>query len=352
MKVALRRIAPAMLLMGAVTVSAYGWGTGGHMAVASVAYEQLTPQARDRADALVKLNPNYEQWKAMLPAGASPAAQNEMLFMIAATWPDQIKGDGKHQADGAAGGNRPPSDGTAAQNIGYGDTAMHKYWHFIDEPFSQDGTPLTNPSEPNAETQIAAFRTTLASDSPDALKSYDLVWLLHLVGDVHQPLHCTSRFGQTQPNGDNGGNGVKVCTTGKTGTGTKAKAAGKAKTAPSASAGGKGKALRTQANCKSNLHSFWDDLFGTSADPAPAMKLGGALPPAPADAAGDLDVSHWVKESFEDAVHKVYVSPPIGLGAGPFKLTPTYRKAALALAQERIALAGARLAKILNGELK
>src|ERR1700687_6383531 len=102
------------------------------MAVRSFAYEQLTPQARDRADALVKLNPNYEQWKPMLPAGASPAAQNEMLFMIAATWPDQIKGDGKHQADGAAGGKPPPSDGTAAQNIGSGGTGVHKYGDVID----------------------------------------------------------------------------------------------------------------------------------------------------------------------------------------------------------------------------
>ena len=38
------------------------------------------------------------------------------------------------------------------------------------------------------------------------LASYDLPWLVHLTGDVHQPLHCTSRFTKPQPHGDQGGN--------------------------------------------------------------------------------------------------------------------------------------------------
>jgi hypothetical protein len=56
------------------------------------------------------------------------------------------------------------------------------------------------------------------------LKSYDLVWLMHLVGDLHQPLHCTARFAKTQKQGD-GGNGAKVCAT----------------------------------SCRDSLHTFWDD---------------------------------------------------------------------------------------------
>ena len=53
----LRRIASVALLTGAVAVPSYGWGSGGHMTVAFVAYENLTPQVRDRVDALIKLNP-------------------------------------------------------------------------------------------------------------------------------------------------------------------------------------------------------------------------------------------------------------------------------------------------------
>jgi hypothetical protein len=43
--------------------------------------------------------------------------------------------------------------------------------------------------------------------------------------------------------------------------------------------------------------------------------------------------------------------PPIDAGAGPFTLTLAYKTAARNLAEKRIALAGARLAKILNDEV-
>jgi hypothetical protein len=46
------------------------------------------------------------------------------------------------------------------------------------------------------------------------------------------------------------------------------------------------------------------------------------------------------------------MSPPIGLGTGPFVITNGYRNAARALAKKRVALAGARLANILNQELR
>jgi len=59
-------------------------------------------------------------------------------------------------------------------------------------------------------TQIIALRKALASDESDVLKSYDLVWLLHLTGDIHQPLHCATRVSATLKNGDAGGNAVKL----------------------------------------------------------------------------------------------------------------------------------------------
>ena len=110
-----------------------------------------------------------------------------MVFMMAATWPDAIRSKPGYTDDGSEGGNRP--DGaTSVQNIGYSDHLHHKYWHFVDTPFSTDGTTLPALPNPNAETQIAAFRAVLASNDPDEKKSYDLVWLEHLVGDVHQPI--------------------------------------------------------------------------------------------------------------------------------------------------------------------
>jgi hypothetical protein len=40
----------------------------------------------------------------------------------------------------------------------------------------------------------------------DEEKAIYLTWLLHLVGDIHQPLHCTAVFSEQFPNGDKGGN--------------------------------------------------------------------------------------------------------------------------------------------------
>jgi hypothetical protein len=59
-------------------------------------------------------------------------------------------------------------------------------------------------------TDMSLMRAVLKSASTDDLKSYDLVWLLHLVGDVHQPLHFTTRVSAGFPTGDAGGNDVEV----------------------------------------------------------------------------------------------------------------------------------------------
>ena len=125
--------------------------------------------------------------------------------MRAATWPDIIRTAPGYRAD-------PIDDPGATQNIGYADKLQHRYWHYKDLPFSPDGTPTQPPPEPNAETQIRALRTALASPTTsDDVKSYDMVWLEHLVGDVHQPLHATSRFTAALPAGDRGGNSIAIC---------------------------------------------------------------------------------------------------------------------------------------------
>ena len=37
-------------------------------------------------------------------------------------------------------------------------------------------------------------------------ESLNLRLLIHYVGDLHQPLHATSRYTESHPNGDRGGN--------------------------------------------------------------------------------------------------------------------------------------------------
>jgi len=83
------------------------------------------------------------------------------------------------------------TDGTAAQNIGTSDHIVHDYWHYYDIPFSPDGEETDPAPAVNALTQIRLLKAALSEDkSTDDLKCYDLVWLLHLVGDAHQPLHA------------------------------------------------------------------------------------------------------------------------------------------------------------------
>jgi hypothetical protein len=67
--------------------------------------------------------------------------------------------------------------------------------------------------------------------------------------------------------------------------------------------------------------------------------------------ATNLNVKTWIAESWEDSKTDVYISP-IGPGDGPFKITSEYQTAGYKLAQERVALAGMRLAAVLKEDLK
>ncbi len=139
---------------------------------------------------------------------------------------------------------------------------------------------------------------------------------MHVVGDVHQPLHCVSRFTHSSPHGDEGGNLVTVCS----------------------------------PEC-GRLHAFRDGQLGTTAHPLVARQVGQSLPAANATAAANLNVNTWIEDGRSLARSNIY-RMPVGPGAGPFNLTLQYRSAALQLARQRVALAGARLARILNTELR
>jgi S1/P1 Nuclease len=289
--------------------SAHAWDDEGHMIVAAIAWKNLDAASRARTSQLLRLNPDYAKWIADI----APDRRDEIAFVTASTWPDAIKRDPGYIFDGDA-----PSDPAAAQNIGYGDHYQHRYWHYIDVPFSMDGTPLVQPATPNAETQIELFEASLRSGSlSDDVKSYDLVWLEHLVGDVHQPLHATSRFSRQFPAGDRGGNLVALC----------------------------------EKPCRDELHAFWDNVLGTSKSPMTAIAEANRIAVAADKEAAISDDRVWIGESFEAARQDVYAAP-VGAGAGPFQLDDRYQQAARAVAQRRVALAGARLANLIKANLR
>jgi hypothetical protein len=311
--------AVALFVLFAWITPASAWNNHGHMLVAYLAYQQLHPQQQARADALVTLNPLFARWQqqvAALPASQRSAA----IFALAATWPDIIKTDATHHDDGLDGGDRPPLGPGATQNTGYTDLARHKYWHFVDTPFTADGSRLPPVLAPNVIDRIGAFRATLASTgasaAKDPVKSYDLVWLLHLVGDLHQPLHASTRVSKSQPNGDHGGNFVKLC-----------------------------------SGCRDQLHGFWDGASGDDDTPAGIVRAALTMHVATGAPAADLNPRHWADESLALAKSEVYHSP-IGAGAGPFTVNSAYRQNAQKIATARLTLAAARLAAILNTDLK
>ena len=246
MRISLRRSFLAQLLSVVLACSSasWGWGNAGHEAVAYVAWQQLTPETRARVIALLmrvptlqspthKTVPGYADWVKDLPSGLSDDQKNLYLFMRAATWPDSMRHVGFEDSD------NPPKGVTQDVNIGFSDTKSHGYWHFVDAGFASDNSTVPPTPVPNAQTQIAAFRLAISSDEKDDLKSYDLVWLEHMVGDIHQPLHGIARYFQNKS--DEGGNLVVI------------------KLTPAMKKEFEGTVSKSAPQ---ELHAFWDDLPG------------------------------------------------------------------------------------------
>ena len=323
----------------------HAWGYTGHEAVAFVAWQQLTPATRARVLVLLRMVPTlhnphgtdtipgYADWVSDLPPGLTEDQKNQYLFMRAATWADTIK---LHWLKTSYA---PPPNRAFEVNIGYTDTESHAYWHFIDTPFTSDNSTLPPAPAPNIQTQIIALRQDIASDEDDLLKSYDMVWLLHIVGDIHQPLHVITRYFAGK--GDKGGNDVKI------------------RLAPAMTKMFEGTLSK---DAPTELHFFWDDLPGEG-EPGPALPQAAAyavsLPSPAAAEVANTDPARWAAESFALAKRDAYSSPigrspqpPASSGTSSYLITTAYYNKAMADARSRIALAGARLAKLLNENLK
>lgn len=305
------------LTLAATAAPSFAWNGFGRMVVADVAYRDLKANAAPllaRINALLKLNPNYSKWI----SGVAKSSQEEVAFVQAAHWADDIKKSGSgYYADGTNDGDTGVQP-VSSYNLGYAptDTAMHKYGHFVDSAFSPDGTPVPATPTPNVEDRITLFTETIGSTTAtDALKSYDLTWLIHLVGDIHQPLHAATRFTADALTGDEGGNLVDV-------------------------------SCASSADCPSELHAVWDDILGTSTSSTTAMSFAATLPVATGSAVHSTDDA-WVAESLQMADKDAYE----GIGdmtTGTHKLSSSYLSTAKADAKLRVALAGARLSSLIQ----
>lgn len=83
-----------------------------------------------------------------------------------------------------------------------------KPFHYVDIPFREGGQvdpPI--PPAPNVISKIGEYAAALKDPKSSAQARVDaLSWLFHLLGDIHQPMHCIERYSADNPGGDRGGN--------------------------------------------------------------------------------------------------------------------------------------------------
>jgi hypothetical protein len=311
-------IALSLILLS--SQSALSWNGRGQMTVAAIAYLQLTETTKTKVDTLLAQHPDF----ALLSQGIPSDDPNFGLrvFMKAATWPDLIKSDPRF----VDGDELEPGDPVPLPNFPH--MLRGRNWHFINVPFSTDGTATQPPRPINALGKIVEFRASLGDRSVMAnLQAYNLAWLIHLVGDIHQPLHAVARFTSQHPNGDRGGNDFKI------------------------------------QGSPDNLHTLWDDLLGSSESTQSILKLANSVTAEfqsrnpkeisiPATVAPILVIRSWIDESATLANYFVYTVGPEGTPNPKPVVTGPYRDLAKTMARHRIAIAGYRLSSIISDRVQ
>ena len=333
---------------------AFSWNYVGHELVARIAWDNLTPAAREKIIVIMRQHPaRAHDLVNTMPADYGN--EDAFAFTVAATWPDiiRIETNPWHAKDN------------------------HPAWHYINKAFVVPGTDAgklkgtaTGPTDwhPGVEPTDAVQAIEQCVDRlkdpklPAADKAIALSWYLHLVGDLHQPLHACTLFSDRFPAGDRGGNGQVVRCPVQT---TQPSIISEADATHLPNLGdpsvGYTPASRP-ADGATNLHAYWDNVFGRFGTPrvidALQREITGEYPPAAlAEAARQSDFTVWMDESFAAAVKDAHLDGTLKTSTlaesqhDPASV-PLVPDGYLARAQEvcrlRIATAGYRAADQLN----
>lgn len=148
---------------------ARAWGDQGHRIVAAVAYAHISPHVRKQVDALIaeELNPRQRDfvssatWANMIVASGDP--QQNRQFLYTRQWHFADADLKLNSLESACNDYQPLRPGILAREGPPRDCIVNKI-----EQFASD---LRDPSVPRGEKVVA------------------LKFLIHLVGDLHQPLH-------------------------------------------------------------------------------------------------------------------------------------------------------------------
>jgi S1/P1 Nuclease len=296
---------------------ANAWGCKGHETVALIAEKHLSPEAKEFVLALLKENPIDPQLKRYCGSAVNDPMGD------AATWADDIRNE-RH--------NGP--------------------WHYIDIPRGTargDGNLAPYCGKEGCVNEALAVQIAILKNksAEPAKRAEALRYVIHFVGDLHQPLHSTT-------NDDEGGNCVPL------------------------------KYFRRRPRehnhgYSPNLHSIWDSaILERDAEGADSREYAERLEEAYADSfekwqQAGIHIDDWIWESHDYAEKNVYapLSPKVAIeqpvpvhvctddnniGARlldeHIAVGDPYQDQAAPVAELRIAQAGIRLALILNDAAK
>ena len=255
-----------LLLFLCLPFSGRAWGVLGHRAVARIAENHLSATARREIARLLG---------------------SETLPLVS-TWPDEVRSD-------------PQFNSTAP-------------WHYLNVPVGLDfaafALQLNNPAlaAPAAPTNAYTALLQVRKDLKDPQKTTEekrmaLKFLVHLVGDVHQPLHV----GHAE---DKGGNDIKVS---------------------------------WRSKDETNLHSVWDGAL------VEYSGLSYTEMAAAYDHATPAQVRQWQKNDMTTWLFESYqLCPPAYAAAANPKLDWHFYPAFGPTVEQQILKAGIRLAGVLN----
>ena len=261
----MRRLAVIVVLGG--TLPAFGWGPEGHSLVARLAASHLTPAAAARVAEIL-----------------GPETSLESI----SSWADQVRRE----------------------------RAATAPWHYIDIPIDKPHLDMARdcPTGDCVLAKIEDFRKQVVDPVATAVQRREaLMFLVHFVGDMHQPLHCSN-------NHDKGGNDVKV----------------------------------DLFERNSNLHSVWDSgLLGRmGTEDELFARFSRDLTPKLAKKWGKGTVDSWAEQSHKTAQKVVYGKLPTAPAGEAVKVDAAYERLADGVIKDQIEKAGARLAALLNATLR
>ena len=282
----LRRGALAAALLLAAQ-GALAWGPQGHRTVGAIADRLLTPAAQ--AEVLRVLQDDRDKFDA--PSGRT-------TLEAVSVWADEL----------------------------HGTPGARSSWHYDDVPIcgSEEKARYCPDGQCNTEQLKRLIGVLGDARAPPRERDEALKWVVHLVGDIHQPLHAAD-------NGDHGGNLVPVALEG----------------------------VHTRGS--ENLHRAWDnDLVQlvlharNRQQPPPDIDALAAEASSLAQQVGQGSPDSWARESNNLARNVAYHYAGFACNsrpAGVVVLDAAYLDDAELVVRERLLLAGARLAALLNRAL-